>query len=326
VIKKKNYAMQVNIINLLDLIFNECNFQGHKQDSLGNKDQAIESQLNCANIFKNSKLIDAIILGLRSEQSFVRQKFIKFVEMYVPYLRKFTRENETFKDDFRIQIEKLIDCFCELLKRVDVSFFSSSRKIGQLLQPIQKTEGAFTDQINNPSRSTSVKKMNSINTRLSFGENVGGNDNLENLVINQESDIVLIIGGLQCIINTCLDIKSDGSQLDEEQNDDDDLNEEEQIRIGKISKNEAGKKNGFLGGIFGGGENNYFTPDVFNDVKLSIKEKLQNVIISCIYCWNHMDMLMWNDYHFTRHGMFAYQHEDKIKIQEKIRIKRKNQK
>ena len=26
VIKKKNYAMQVNIINLLDLIFNECNF------------------------------------------------------------------------------------------------------------------------------------------------------------------------------------------------------------------------------------------------------------------------------------------------------------
>ena len=67
VIKKKNYAMQVNIINLLDLIFNECNFQGHKQDSLGSKDQAVESQQNCANIFKNSRLIDAIILGLRSE-------------------------------------------------------------------------------------------------------------------------------------------------------------------------------------------------------------------------------------------------------------------
>jgi hypothetical protein len=51
--------------------------------------------------------------------------------MYVPYLRKFTRENEScFKDDFRPQIEKLIDCFCELLKKVDVSFFSSSRKVG----------------------------------------------------------------------------------------------------------------------------------------------------------------------------------------------------
>jgi hypothetical protein len=82
-------------------------------------------------------LIDAIILGLKSEVSFVRQKFIRFVEMYVPYLRKFTRENETFKDDFRVQIEKLIDCFCELLKRVDVSFFSSSRKVGAF-----KIEGA----------------------------------------------------------------------------------------------------------------------------------------------------------------------------------------
>jgi len=137
VIKKKNHAMQVNIINLLDLIFNECNFQGHKQDNLGSKDQTLESQQNCHAIFKNSKLIDAIILGLKSEVSFVRQKFIRFVEMYVPYLRKFTRENETFKDDFRVQIEKLIDCFCELLKRVDVSFFSSSRKVGAF-----KIEGA----------------------------------------------------------------------------------------------------------------------------------------------------------------------------------------
>jgi hypothetical protein len=75
--------------------------------------------------------------------------------MYVPYLRKFTRENEGFKDDFRIQIEKLIDCFCDLLKRVDVSFFSSSRKVGQIMQPV-KIEGTIhymgSDQINNPMR------------------------------------------------------------------------------------------------------------------------------------------------------------------------------
>lgn len=31
----------------------------------------------------------------------------------------------------------------------------------------------------------------------------------KNLVINQESDIVVIVGGLQCIINTCLDIKDE---------------------------------------------------------------------------------------------------------------------
>lgn len=62
--------------------------------------------------------------------SFVRQKFIKFVEMYVPYMRNFTKDRESFKDDFKIHIEKLMDCFCELLKRVDVSFFSSSKKVG----------------------------------------------------------------------------------------------------------------------------------------------------------------------------------------------------
>jgi hypothetical protein len=28
VIRKENYAMQVNIINLIDIIFQECNFQG----------------------------------------------------------------------------------------------------------------------------------------------------------------------------------------------------------------------------------------------------------------------------------------------------------
>ena len=33
VIENKNYAMQVNIINLLDLILNECNFLGTVLDN-----------------------------------------------------------------------------------------------------------------------------------------------------------------------------------------------------------------------------------------------------------------------------------------------------
>ena len=43
---------------------------------------------------------------------------------------------------------------------------------------------------------SSVKKISSGGARLSFGENTNVTDNFENLVINQESDIVLIIGGL----------------------------------------------------------------------------------------------------------------------------------
>ena len=34
-------------------------------------------------------------------------------------------------------------------------------------------------------------------------------DPFSSLVINQETDILLIIGGLQCIINACLGIKID---------------------------------------------------------------------------------------------------------------------
>lgn len=71
-VAKKNYAMQVNIINLLDLILNECNFLGQNLEERGNRELIEESKQKCATIFKNSKLIDAIILGLKCDASFVR--------------------------------------------------------------------------------------------------------------------------------------------------------------------------------------------------------------------------------------------------------------
>ena len=59
----------------------------------------------CANILKEEKLIGGVILGLKSEVSFVRQKFIKFVEMLVPYMRKFAKDNEShFKKEFKSHI------------------------------------------------------------------------------------------------------------------------------------------------------------------------------------------------------------------------------
>jgi hypothetical protein len=96
-----------------------------------------EIKTKCSVIFSDKKLIDSIILGLKCDQGFVRQKFIKFVEMLVPYLRKFTKEHDTFKDEFKVQIEKLIDCFCNLLRRVDVSFFSSAKLKGGVLKSIR---------------------------------------------------------------------------------------------------------------------------------------------------------------------------------------------
>lgn len=99
-IERKNYAMQVNILNLLHLILCECNFQGQRNENSQSRESEV-IRAKCIGIFSDKKLIDSIIMGLKCDQGFVRQKFIKFVEMLVPYLRKFTKENDAFKDDFR---------------------------------------------------------------------------------------------------------------------------------------------------------------------------------------------------------------------------------
>lgn len=129
VIEKENFAMMVNIINLLDLILNECNFQGQKNIS---KELIDTKQIrqNCEEIFvfRNCVLLQSIKDGLSSNLSFVRQKFIKFVEMLVPYMRKFTKENESFKDTYKTYIKDLMNIFCALLQKVDVTFFSAKSK------------------------------------------------------------------------------------------------------------------------------------------------------------------------------------------------------
>ena len=71
-------------------------------------------------------MLQSIKDGLSSNLSFVRQKFIRFVEMLIPYMRKFTKENESFKDTYKMYISDLMKIFCELLKKVDITFFSAS--------------------------------------------------------------------------------------------------------------------------------------------------------------------------------------------------------
>lgn len=103
-------------------------------------------------------MIDSIILGLKCDVSFVRQKFIKFVEILVPYLRKFTKENVSFIDDFKNNIEKLLNCFCDLLKRVDVSFFSSSKKLTHLMPMRYDGSNQFRDN----NRNSLVRRQTSL--------------------------------------------------------------------------------------------------------------------------------------------------------------------
>lgn len=71
------------------------------------------------------KLLESIKSGLQCDISFVRLKYIKFVEMYVPYLKAFAKDHESFRADFVTIVKELLGELCTLLQRVDVSSFSS---------------------------------------------------------------------------------------------------------------------------------------------------------------------------------------------------------
>ena len=142
---------------------------------------------------------------------------------------------------------------------------------------------------------------------------------LGNLIINQENDITSIIGGIQIILNTCLEIKQDDKSSETEQ-DEDGLDAEEKLR--RLKLNQETKNNKGFFSLFSGNENNYFQTDKFEDVKKVIHDKIQNILIACIYCWNHLDLFDWNDYHFTRFGMFAYHNEDNKRINNMLKARR----
>ncbi len=108
VIDNQTHAMQVHLLNLLKVIFSQCHFE------------IVESKQDCERIFKDSTFIDSIVKGMRSEVSFVRYHFIQFATTIVPLMNAHTKVQ-----DFNVHIKKLIDCFCQLLKHVDVTLFAT---------------------------------------------------------------------------------------------------------------------------------------------------------------------------------------------------------
>jgi hypothetical protein len=108
VIENGNNAMQVHLLNLLKVIFYQCNFVSN------------ESKSDCERVFKEPYFIDSIIKGLRNEVSFVRYHYIQFVTNVIPLMHKLIRA-----DDLKLHLQKLIDCYCNLLSHVDVTLYSN---------------------------------------------------------------------------------------------------------------------------------------------------------------------------------------------------------
>jgi hypothetical protein len=95
VIDNQNHAMQVHLLNLLKVIFFQCNFDSP------------ESKADCERIFKDPVFIESIVKGMKNEVSFVRYHFIQFATTIVPLMNSLIKPQ-----DFTVHIKKFIDCFC----------------------------------------------------------------------------------------------------------------------------------------------------------------------------------------------------------------------
>lgn len=105
--------MQVHLLNLLKVIFFQCNFQTQ------------QSKEACEHIFKDPKLIGSVIKGMKNEVSFVRYHFIQFAMTIMETMKKHLKPL-----DFKEIVSKMIECFCSLLLNVDVSLLGSAQVMG----------------------------------------------------------------------------------------------------------------------------------------------------------------------------------------------------
>jgi len=110
----------------------------------------------------------------------------------------------------------LIDCFIYLLKKVDITHFSINRIKNQLgnvenfdnTSNIAKIKNRNNTTVKDSSSHDNIEKMtNQKSNKKSFESYNYGSDNL---IIDQESDIISIIGGLRCIIYGCLGLEIGG--------------------------------------------------------------------------------------------------------------------
>jgi hypothetical protein len=107
VIDNQNNAMQVHLLNLLKVIFFECNFEAKTKE--------------CEQTYKDPKLVDSIVKGIKNEVSFVRYHFIHFAQTIMEKMKKILKPL-----DFKEKVGKMIECFCQLLLNVDVSLLGSA--------------------------------------------------------------------------------------------------------------------------------------------------------------------------------------------------------
>ncbi|CDW85800.1 n-terminal domain-containing protein [Stylonychia lemnae] len=306
VIDNQNHAMQVHLLNLLKVIFFQCNFDSPESQ----KDQF--TQTECSRIFSDASFIDSIVKGMKNEVSFVRYHFIQFATTIVPFMLKLINPQV-----FNSHIKKFVDCFCGLLRNVDPSLFITQQQfLGTAALGIGGYAGDNVDKaIRLTSTNMRLKTSVAVKQQTLINHNIQGGaaKPKDQLVINQESDISQIIQGLEQIVYYCLGIVRDlqakpqassqtsGILMDDRDNSEN--QKEKELTFGER-----------LLGYFGTGpfkKGAEFTVTNENTaIREPIYKEFQNIIVSCLYCWNNLPIFTAKDYLFSRSGIFPYNMED----------------
>lgn len=83
----------------------------------------------CRKIFNEGGLIQALIIGMKNEVSFVRMHFIQFVCDLIRPMHQILNKSE----EFTKIMQMIIDSYCDLLSKVDVTLYSSQREQQNIL-------------------------------------------------------------------------------------------------------------------------------------------------------------------------------------------------
>ena len=80
-------------------------------------------------IYKSSYLIDSLVMGMKNDVSFVRMHFIQFVCELIQPMNQILKKQQ----EFASHMKALMECYCELLKKVDVTIYSTQSEQQSLL-------------------------------------------------------------------------------------------------------------------------------------------------------------------------------------------------
>lgn len=76
-------------------------------------------------LLKSKEFFQIITDGLNNEKPFVRYHYIQFTQKLVPLMQKVISPNELSE-----HVKSLIDCFCDLLQRADISAYETQTRAG----------------------------------------------------------------------------------------------------------------------------------------------------------------------------------------------------